>query len=173
MHIKSNGRAKPCRDHTGREFPSIEAMARAWNAPAEIVRRRLLRGWSPELALTTAPGNSRYPRRVIDPETGYEYPSAAALARAVGIPEYRVQYRALIGLSPAEIACDADLRSVPSRDHLGRDFPSIEAMAAAWGINAQTLRSRLRHGWLIERALTAPRTPTGRHAKKGGTHEGN
>ena len=170
---KTRGLAKPCRDHTGREFPSIEAMARAWNAPAETVRRRLLRGWSPELALTTPPGNPRYPRRVIDPETGYEYPSAAEFARASGIPEYRVQYRALIGLSPAEIAFDADLRSVPSRDHTGRDFPSIEAMAAAWGINAQTLRSRLRHGWPIERALTAPRTPAGRHAKKGGAHEGN
>lgn len=172
MH-KSKGRAKPCRDHTGREFPSIGAMARAWNAPAENVRRRMLRGWGPELALTTPAGNPRYPRRLIDQETGYEYPSAAAMARAVGIPEYRVQYRALIGLSPAEIACDTDLRSVPSRDHLGRDFPSIEAMAAAWGINAQTLRSRLRHGWLIERALTAPRTRAGRHAKKGGTHEGD
>lgn len=170
---KNRGLAKPCRDHTGRKFPSIEAMARAWNAPAETVRRRLLRGWSPELALTTAPGNPRYYRRVIDPENGHEYPSAAALARAVGIPESRVQYRALIGLSPAEIACDADLRGVPSRDHTGREFPTIEAMAVAWGINAQTLRSRLRHGWPIERALTAPRNKAGRHAKKGGTHEGN
>ena len=73
MHIKSKGRAKPCRDHTGRDFTSITAMAEAWELPADTVADRLRKGWPVERALTT-PFHGKF-RRIADPESGYVYPS--------------------------------------------------------------------------------------------------
>ena len=44
----------------------------------------------------------------------------------------------------------------PCHDHLGRGFPSIAAMADAWRVSVKALRSRLYHGWPLEKALTVP-----------------
>ena len=45
------------------------------------------------------------------------------------------------------------------KDHLGQEFPSFSAMARAWHSPTWRLRHRLRAGWPLERALTAPRIP--------------
>ena len=54
----------------------------------------------------------------------------------------------------------------PCRDHTGRVFPSLAAMAAAWGQPYKRFERRLSSGWDIERALTAPRTHGGRPKNK-------
>ena len=78
--MKNRGLAKPCRDYTGREFPSIEAMAAAWGIPSHVLYNRRGRDWPLEKALTTPVGH-RKSGTVID-HTGKEYPSMAAMARA-------------------------------------------------------------------------------------------
>lgn len=42
------------------------------------------------------------------------------------------------------------------KDHLGQEFPSFTAMAAAWHSPVWRLRHRLRKGWPLERALSVP-----------------
>ena len=44
----------------------------------------------------------------------------------------------------------------PCCDHLGRVFPSLSAMAAAWGLSPSVLRQRLFRKWPLENALTWP-----------------
>ena len=44
---------KKCKDHTGREFPSIKAMCEFWNIPPETFRRRMaVYGYPLEKALS-------------------------------------------------------------------------------------------------------------------------
>lgn len=49
---------------------------------------------------------------------------------------------------------------VPSRikakDHLGKTYPSITAMAKAYNISQWVVRTRLNRGWSMEEALTQP-----------------
>lgn len=41
-------------------------------------------------------------------------------------------------------------------DHKGNCYNSLRKMADRWGIDEDTLSRRLRAGWTVERALTAP-----------------
>ena len=47
--------SRPCRDHLGREFPSIAAMCRAWDVSYPTYSYRMASGWDLERALTTRP----------------------------------------------------------------------------------------------------------------------
>ena len=49
-------------------------------------------------------------------------------------------------------------------DHKGITYPTLAAMAAAYGLLPATLRFRLKSGWPLEKALT---TPAGYHRSKG------
>ena len=53
--------------------------------------------------------------------------------------------------------------SIPARDHLGNNYPSMSSMARAYNIVPVTLTSRLNKGWSITKALT---TPTKQQAAK-------
>lgn len=150
---KANRPGKKCRDHTGRDFASIKAMAEAWGLPADTVADRLRKGWPLGRALTT-PFHGKF-RRVVDPESGYVYPSISECARATGLSIATIFTRRRTGR--ADLAGYAGrLNSTPARDHTGREFPSIAAMAAAWGIPRHTVYTRLLRDWSIERTLTTP-----------------
>ena len=158
------GCRRVCCDHTGRKFPTVVAMARAWGLSPAGLRGRLQRGWPLERALT-AP---RIPHRVpvADPESGVICPSAADLARGCGIKPMVMQARIRKGLTGAALVYPGNLRKVAARDHTGREFPSLAAMARAWGQPYKRFERRLALGWEIERALTVPRTHGGRPKNK-------
>ena len=166
LQLKLGGarNAISCADHTGREFPSVAAMCRAWGIPPVHYYNRRRRNWSLERALTT-PYHVPF-RPVVDPETGMEYRSAAAIARACGIKPLTMQARLRKGMTGAALVFPGSLRKVAARDHTGRVFPSLAAMAAAWGQPYKRFERRLSSGWDIERALTAPRTHGGRPKNK-------
>ena len=46
--------------------------------------------------------------------------------------------------------------SIPARDHLENDYPSMTAMARAYNLVPVTLAARLNRGWSIKKALTTP-----------------
>ena len=151
-------------DHTGRKFPTAAAMARAWGLSPAMLQRRLQMGWPLERALT-AP---RKPRNVpvADPESGVICPSVADLARGCGIKPLVLQARIRGGLTGDALVFPGDLRAASARDHTGREFPSLAAMARAWGQPYKRFERRLALGWDIRRALTAPRAPGGRPKNK-------
>lgn len=43
-----------------------------------------------------------------------------------------------------------------AKDHKGKMYKTLRAMAEAWGIEYRTFLARLDAGWTIERALTTP-----------------
>lgn len=46
-----------------------------------------------------------------------------------------------------------------AKDHLGKVYPSLKAMATAWGISVKLLSDRLDRGMSVEGALTRPVRP--------------
>jgi hypothetical protein len=158
------GRRRVCCDHTGRKFPTVAAMARAWGLSPDGLWGRLRRGWPLERALTVPQIPHHVP--VADPESGVIYPSAAELARGCGIKPPVMQARIRKGMTGGALVFPGNLRKVAARDHTGREFPSLAAMAAAWGQPYKRFERRLALGWDIGRALTAPRAPGGRPKNK-------
>ena len=158
------GCRRECCDHTGRKFPTAAAMARAWGLSPDCLRERLFRKWPLEKALTVPPISHQIP--VADPESGVICPSAAELARGCGIKPGVMLARIRRGATGAALVFPGDLRAVSARDHTGREFPSLAAMARAWGQPYKRFERRLSSGWNIERALTAPRASGGRPKNK-------
>lgn len=149
-------------DHLGRWYPTREAMRRAWGISRDAYATRRRRGWSLERTLTEP--SRDYSRKITDPETGAEYRSISDFARAVGVLPATMTSRIRRGkLPPDVLAYDGCLRSTPSRDHLGKDYPSLTAMAAAYGLTVHLLSRRLVLGWPLERALTLP---VGQHKRR-------
>lgn len=157
-------RRRVCCDHTGRKFPTVAAMARVWGLSPGCLRERLQRGWPLEKALTVSPIPHQIP--VADPESGVICPSAAELARGCGIKPEVMLARIRKGITGAALVFPGDLRRVAARDHTGREFPSLAAMAEAWGQPYKRFERRRALGWDIGRALTAPRAPGGRPKNK-------
>ena len=139
-------------------------MARAWGLSPDCLRERLFRKWPLEKALTAPPISHQIP--VADPESGVICPSAAELARGCGIKPEVMLARIRRGATGAALVFPGDLRAVSACDHTGRVFPSLAAMAAAWGQPYKRFERRLALGWDIERALTAPRGHGGRPKNK-------
>ena len=164
-----SGAGYVCHDHLGRRFPSQRAMARAWGISETIVEQRIHAGWPLERVLT-CPVSPRY-CRVIDPENGVSSRSAADLARGCGVKPRLMQQRIRRGMTGAALVFPGNLRKVAARDHTGREFPSLAAMAAAWGQPYSRFERRRASGWDIERALTAPRGPGGRPKRKEAAHD--
>lgn len=52
--------------------------------------------------------------------------------------------------------------STPTKDHLGKTYVSMTAMAKAYGLTYMQLKLRLCNEWTLERALTTPIKPYGR-----------
>lgn len=75
------------------------------------------------------------------------------MAKYWGISPNRLQKR--LKKLPLELALTLSSQyGIPSRDHTGRDFPTLTAMAEAWGVRPSTVSLRLDRGWSVEDALT-------------------
>lgn len=157
-----------CNDHLGTWFPSKKAMCAHWGVAWNVFDTRRRRKWSLERALTT-PYQEPF-RPVVDPETGIHYRCIADYARATGVSagamRLRLRWLREGRLSPDVLAYDGCLRRTPSRDHLGNEFPSLTAMAAAYGLNVHLLSRRLSLGWPLPRALTCPVVSSKKEKKK-------
>ena len=142
LRLGGEGHMKPCRDHTGREFPSITAMAAAWGIPLHVLYNRRERDWPLDKALTTPVGH-RKSGPAID-HTGKAYPSAAAMARAWGIDANTLHLRTRYKW-PLEKAL-----TIPLRRHFspvvdpesGVTYTSRSELARALGVSPVTVYRR-------------------------------
>ena len=135
---------KPCRDHTGREFPSLSAMAAAWGLSPVALRQRLFRKWPLEKALTGLPGC----RRVCCDHTGRKFPTAAAMSRAWGLSPDVLRGRLQRGW-PLKLALTAPRipHCVSVADpESGVICPSAAELARGCGITPMTMQARIRKG---------------------------
>ena len=160
-----SGGSHPVRDHLGQEFRCARDMAIAWKVGYDAYLARRKYGWGIERALTEpVRGRCRFP----DP-AGAGITDPYELSVATGVAPHTIYRRVRGGKSPAEIEFAGNLKRIPSRDHTGRDFPTLRKMAEHWGVEYQTLLARLKKGWPAEKALTAPLDRRGR--KLGGKND--
>lgn len=153
-----SGGSHPVRDHLGQEFRCARDMTRAWNVGYDAYLARRKYGWGIERALTEpVRARCRFP----DP-AGAGITDPYELSVATGVAPHTIYRRVRGGKSPTEIEFAGNLKRIPSRDHLGQDFPTLRKMAEYWQIEYQTLLARLKKGWDVEKALTAPLDRRGR-----------
>lgn len=77
---------KPCEDHKGNKYPSVNAMCKAYKKPSGTVCGRLQKGWTLEQALETPANGSKKANYCFD-HLGIKYPSQCARAEAYGKTE--------------------------------------------------------------------------------------
>lgn len=160
-----------CRDHTGKSYPSRHAMAEAWGMPPDILDSRLAKGWPVGKALTQPMAD-----RAVRDHLGNEYPDRNAMARSYGLEPSTLAARLKRG-QPLEAALTSPVapngaRGNVFRDHTGKEFPSLQAMCASWGVRTITFQRRTSRGMDLEQALTKPARRTARQSRCE-DHEGN
>lgn len=139
-------------DHLGREYPSRNAMAKAWGLAESTLKTRLIKlHWGLERALTTpVPDHS-----VQDPNTGIVYPNYTALGKVYGLSGAVIRARLKAGYK-LKTALKRKSQRHRVQDHRGVWFSSVSEMCLYWKINIITYYSRRGLGWSVEEALTTP-----------------
>lgn len=85
------------------------------------------------------------------------------IATETGLAENSISMRiARYGADSPLVAFPGDLHSIPARDHLGNEFPSLKEMARYWKVSYPAFLNRLKKGWLVGEALTVPADKRGR-----------
>lgn len=150
----TNGNA--CTDHLGNEYPSRNALCRAYNINVTTFKRRISDGLSLEEALTIPVGVLT--GDVYKDHLGNEYPSKQAMCKAYNISIYTLKSRLTSGMSLGEALTTPIMKGkgVSYKDHLGNSYPSREAMCKAYGIDIGVYWSRLSRGLGLEETLTTP-----------------
>lgn len=91
------------KDHWGREFKSLSAMARQWGIPVNTFMTRIaVLGWTIEKSLTTPIGDNAQHKKPITYK-GVKYDSLGEFATAMGIKKDLVYSRYKAGYTPEEI----------------------------------------------------------------------
>ena len=93
---------------------------------------------------------------VRDPETGYTHASQRDFLRAINMNRNLLNSRRRRGVPESLLLFPGSLARTSSRDHEGREFDSITAMCEFWQISRKLYMERIRQGWTVKRALTAP-----------------
>lgn len=139
--------------HTGETVTTRDVIA-ATGLPPHRIYTRIARGYSGDL-LRYAGSLSAC---VCRDHLGREYPALRQMAHAWHISPALLRYRLEKGWSiEKSLTTPPDDRSPRiCRDHLGKEYPSLTAMARAYGLTLETLRSRMRKGWSLKEQLTIP-----------------
>lgn len=91
------------KDHWGREYKSLSAMARQWGVPVNTFMTRItVLGWTIEKALTTPIGDNAQHKKPITYK-GFTYDSLGEFATIKGIKKDLVYSRYKAGYTPEEI----------------------------------------------------------------------
>lgn len=153
----------PCTDHTGRKFPSLNAMCRFWYVAKNTYNDRRERGWTLEEALTgTGPYRQGTP---CTDHLGQTFTSKAAMCEHWGTTRDSYDARLKRGWTLEEALNGRRSCS----DHTGQTFPSQAAMCRHWGINHHTFSMRIARGLTVEQALTLPKQRRGPAKKRPAT----
>lgn len=150
----------------GCEFASQSALYRYGKEHFNVVvtltvfTNRLRLGWDVERALLSEPVPYLRAQPCTD-HLGQTFPSQNAMFKHWGISQGCGIRRLRKGWSIKEILTTppdihkGSARS-PCKDHLGRVYPSVTAMARHYGLTPNVLHGRLNLGWPLMAALTTP-----------------
>jgi len=148
-------------DHKGNIYTSASEMCKAYNISEKVFWSRIrICKWDLEKTLTTplydAPSNAV---EAVD-HKGNKFKSVSEMCRFWDVKLSRYKERVKMGWSVekalTEPAKNIKIIKKPCTDHLGNSYPSENAMCRAYNISRYTFTSRLKLGWTLEQALTAP-----------------
>lgn len=137
-------------DHLGREFPSLFAMASAWGVPCATLRARLHRGVPLGQALTSRPVKHVHVNGV----------NVVEYCRERGLNYGTVYGRLYRGATLEEALKTPAGEARPRRSRVpavvkGVEYPSLRALARAYGINHALIARRLAAGMSLEEAVAS------------------
>ena len=141
------------KDHEGNEFDSLTDMCKHYGIGIQTFRMRMRYKWTLERALTQP---LRYFKKCKD-HLGNEFKSELEMCRYwhITLSTFRSRMSGNWSLKDALTMPVLGVgASIPARDHLGKDYPSMSAMFRAWGVPPDTAFARLKSGRSIEETLT-------------------
>lgn len=144
-------------DHLGNRYNSAGIMCRKYGISYQTFNSRLKLGWSLKDSLTI-PVSKRNVSEVED-HLGNIFHGVREMCVYYGLDirtyQRRIEHGATLeeALQPANIA---NRENIVYKDYLGNMFNSIEDMCREYGIDSGTYRGRLKLGWDLYEALTAP-----------------
>lgn len=152
-------RGKNVTDHTGKTWPSVTAMCKAWGITTALYYGRLKCNYSTEDALTLPITEQPKNSKTITDHEGNEFASVSDLCKYWGIGRSTYNARRKNGWSVKK-ALTTPCKKINSMekqewtDHLGNKFESLNAMCKAHGVTHHTFRTRMQKlGWSLEEAL--------------------
>ena len=134
--------SKSCKDHKGREFPSVSAMCRHYGVKLSRFKERMKLGWDIKSALLTPAKkiNSMKAQPCVD-HKGIEYPSKNAMCRAYGINRYTLAARLELGWTLEQALTGGyKINAKESVDYMGRKFPTLKDMANFYCVPAYAMQ---------------------------------
>ena len=172
------GMPKPCTDHKGNRYASHNEMLAAYELSRQTYHNREKAGWRLQDILERPLPGSRKTEKPSAPDRRIpcrdhldnEFESVKAMCAHWGVAPSTYRYRIKTGRSleqaltetlPAAAAAETAGHGGPRtaktcRDHQGNGFRSINEMCARWNVPPATFRHRLKRGFSLEQALTAP-----------------
>ena len=150
---KSDGKwKKTCTDHKGNEYPSINAMCKAYHISKDILRGRIELGWTLDQILENP--NKIDNRIKAKDHKQQKYQSQKEMLKAYGISEFTFKHRKARGLDLEQCLSKKNLRIVECKDHMGNKFSMLKNMLLYWNCKTGVYHSRINHGESTKHALT-------------------
>lgn len=149
---------KPCEDHIGNKFSSVQAMCEYWNIDRGTYEYRKKQGWPTKKALTL-PSKSTF----CEDHLGNKFPSIKNMCEHWNINNKMYECRIQQGWSTEKALTKSKMtvgHQKQCEDHLGNKFHSIKDMCKHWNMNDNRYKGRIRHGWSVKKALTTWSTKT-------------
>lgn len=140
-------------DHLGNKFESIVEMCRFYNISVGVYNGRIKRGWSIKKALTTAPKPKAIKKRF--DHLGNEFSSRRELCKHYGIDEGTFSARIRQGWSLEDSLTKprAITHGYKVCDHRGNEYPSVNAMCKAYGIDRNSYIKYINDGLSTKQAI--------------------
>lgn len=171
---------KPCKDHLGNTYKSLEEMCQQYSIKYTTYLYRIKSGMDKEKALNF-PVRKKKKRKtdkiMRTDHLGIEYKTIKEMCAKYNISPSTYMYRMNNGYTIKEaLVKDVKNRSKGFKctDHLGNKFNSKKAMCEYHKVSYGLFSSRILRGWNLENALTIiPIKPNIVNAIKSYDHEGN
>lgn len=154
-------RGTPVTDHLGNTFPSVRAMCRHWGITTQLYYGRVRNcGFSLEEALTTPVQQQPKNSVVVTDHTGQTFQSVSDMCKHwhMGRSTYNARRKNGWSVEKALTVPCTEINTTPQAwtDHLGNQFPTLNAMCDYWHITHHTFSTRMNKlGWSLEKALTS------------------
>lgn len=158
--IGPSKRKNGCKDHLGNKYPSKSAMCNAYGIDKSLFFSRIKIGWTLEDALTAPMQKLPKNTKTVTDHKGQKFESVSAMCKHWKMTRSTYNARIKQGWSIEDALTkpkkDVNMAAQTCKDHLGNEYPSLNAMCRVYNISRYMYQERINSGWSLEKALTTP-----------------